>query len=205
MCFPGIMRQNKRSTHRCSPYPLPLHLLARVRQQSDGSALGSLAAGVVPGCSPSSSASSVCRSMSSGSICPRSEAPDKSRRDVPKLAPVPCTFSRARAIAAAHDQRGALADLQADFFARGVNPNDKAFATWSDFHRTWFGDEVVLPLYPDKIEAVSAMFKKGCYRSFKNYMAAAKAAHIDAGYPWSLLLDGGEALLPLGAERAWTC
>ena len=51
--------------------------------------------------------------------------------------------------------------------------------TWLRMHQRWFGEEVpLLPLSPAKIEAVSAQMCQLRYRSFANYLAAAKKAHI---------------------------
>ena len=62
--------------------------------------------------------------------------------------------------------------------------------TWEEFHAAWFGVTVpVLPLTIDKMQAVSSMFKKGRYRSYKNYMSAIKDQHIGAGFVWDQGLD----------------
>ena len=68
--------------------------------------------------------------------------------------------------------------------------------SWSRFHKSWFGDVVpVLPLTTHKIMAVASMFRAGGYRSFDNYLSAARQAHIE---------DGGEFndMLKLSAKRA---
>ena len=38
------------------------------------------------------------------------------------------------------------------------------------------------------LQAVGALFKSGGYRSFANYLSAAKAMHIEAGHEWTQLL-----------------
>lgn len=50
----------------------------------------------------------------------------------------------------------------------------------------WFGeDEPVLPLTVLKISRVSALFKAGTYRSYKNYIGDIKDLHIAEGFPWT--------------------
>ena len=51
----------------------------------------------------------------------------------------------------------------------------------------------VLPLTPDKLDVVSALFKAGKYVSFPNYVYRAKREHMQTvpehGVPWSAELE----------------
>ena len=47
--------------------------------------------------------------------------------------------------------------------------------TWQEFNSSWFQDPCeAFPLTPDKLRCVGAMFKKGGYRSCKNYLSVSK-------------------------------
>ena len=70
--------------------------------------------------------------------------------------------------------------------------------TWKRMHVRWYGpDEPVLPITPEKIEAVASQMCHLRYRSFANYLSAAKRAHV-----MSELTDGtwGDRLKMTGRE-----
>ena len=88
------------------------------------------------------------------------------------------------------DMNKALRDLDDDMFANSTKkPREALLRTWTQFHSKWYGDHPVLPLTPEKITRVSALFKLGGYKAYKNYLARAKEFHVSQGYPWSDLLD----------------
>ena len=69
-------------------------------------------------------------------------------------------------------------------------------ATWTKYHQQWFGPESApFPTSVEAVLAVAAIMKKRCYRSFGNYLSAAKQQHIKAGGVWCqrLELAGSEA------------
>ena len=66
--------------------------------------------------------------------------------------------------------------------------------TWQEFHRAYwdhhgFPDEPVLPLTPQKIHIVGALFKVGRYRTTKNYLNISKTRHVESGGKWSEELE----------------
>ena len=84
-------------------------------------------------------------------------------------------------------------DLQQDReAASGKGVRSSHLATWSTFHFQALGEDradadrtPVLPLTPDKVVAVAALFKAGDYRSYANYISSVKSFHLDAEYPWT--------------------
>ena len=87
-------------------------------------------------------------------------------------------------------RRRVLADLGEDFIAQSYGGSlNSMFRTWCEFHAHWFGhDSPVLPLTPEKISCLAAMFKAGGYRSFRNYLAKAKDEHLASGFDWGSFL-----------------
>ena len=75
--------------------------------------------------------------------------------------------------------------------ASGVGTTKSHIATWTKFHDKVYGTIAgcggtpVLPLVPDQVVAVAALFKAGDYRSYANYLASMKSKHLDEGYAWS--------------------
>ena len=62
--------------------------------------------------------------------------------------------------------------------------------TWERFHYKWFSEDVpTFPIYEFALRAVASQFKRAGYRSFSNYLSAAKKFHVKAGYVWDQLLD----------------
>ena len=84
-----------------------------------------------------------------------------------------------------------VTDLRTDKVARtSLGPAASTWRTWQHYHRDAFGLHVpTLPITPDIVVAVGALFKAGCYRSFQNYASAAKNAHVEAGHDWTQLLE----------------
>ena len=69
-------------------------------------------------------------------------------------------------------------------------PQASLLRTWERFHRAVLGDRT--PTYPLALKsliAISAIFKRGGYRAFQNYVSAAKARHKELGHQWSDQLD----------------
>ena len=80
-----------------------------------------------------------------------------------------------------------------------VGPASSLMKTWSRMHHRWFGEEVpVLPITREKLEAVASQMCSMRYRSFKNYLAAAKRAHVLE--PNNRNGDWPEALKAVGRE-----
>ena len=100
--------------------------------------------------------------------------PKKRRQDFPVLRTGRSQPSHADADDLCPDQmRGALKDLVDDMYASSSRaPRDALLRTWPKFHRQWYGPEVdVLPITEDKLLKVSSIFKKGGYKSVKNYLS----------------------------------
>ena len=73
--------------------------------------------------------------------------------------------------------------------ASSSSTSSSYWTTWNTFGRHWFGASFQpLPVTPNAIMCIAAVFKAGGYRSFESYVADARGRHIDAGYPWSQLL-----------------
>ena len=64
-------------------------------------------------------------------------------------------------------------------------------STWHRFHHEAFDAPAaassVLPVTIRSLVVVGALFKRGRYRSFDNYVSAVKGEHIDAGFGWTQL------------------
>ena len=78
----------------------------------------------------------------------------------------------------------ALADLRANYYsAGGGGPRSACWNSWARFHAAWFGDDAPpLPLTPESVESVAAMFRQGRYRTYRNYVTRASDAHVEAGF-----------------------
>ena len=77
---------------------------------------------------------------------------------------------------AAGKQR-ALDQLVYDMYAATLKkPRDALLQTWVRLHTCWFGEDGQPAVPPDEIKLVrvSALFKSGGYKSFKNYLSRAK-------------------------------
>ena len=76
--------------------------------------------------------------------------------------------------------------------ATGVAVNSSLVKTWHTLHacahRGVSPSVPVLPVTPRILVAVAALFKRGGYRSFPNYLSAIKARHIEAEHSWTELL-----------------
>ena len=72
-----------------------------------------------------------------------------------------------------------LADLEGDVLAPSTSvARESNFRIWAAYHMRWFGMESpVLPLTVEAIRAVAAQMKGAGYRSFPNYLSAAKLRH----------------------------
>ena len=83
-------------------------------------------------------------------------------------------------------RRQAQHELEEDFYAITTRaPREARLVTWQKFHVWWFGEDIpVLPLTVSKICRISALFKAGSYKSYKNYISTIKDQHIAEGYPW---------------------
>ena len=82
-------------------------------------------------------------------------------------------------------------DLVADMYAcSSRGPRDSQLNTWMQYHALWYGAESSpWPMDERSIIHVSALFKAGGYRSFKNYLSRAKEHHLMLGHPWTDRLD----------------
>ena len=47
----------------------------------------------------------------------------------------------------------------------------------------------MIPIIVKALVIVGALFKGGGYRSFPNYLSAAKGARVEGGFDWSQLLQ----------------
>ena len=73
-----------------------------------------------------------------------------------------------------------LEELDADVLANSTAASRASnLRTWTLFHVRWFGAaRAPLPLVPLSLRAVAAQMKAAGYRSFPNYVVAAKAEHL---------------------------
>ena len=114
--------------------------------------------------------------------------------DTPKrLAPVLQYTVRGKAPSSAltPEQRALdLSRLEEDVLARSTAASrDSNFRTWTLFHLRWFGaSKPTLPLEAVSIRAVAAQMKAARYRSFPNFVSAAKAMHLQ-GFAWAEELE----------------
>jgi hypothetical protein len=133
-----------------------------------------------------------------GTSVPRASTPAKaaipSRSDAPVVRNLRRgTVADAAAAVASIGMTVLVAALVADRVApSGIGSSASLLKTWTSFHTLAFADAgVSVPLLPITaviLQAVGALFKSGGYRSFANYLSAAKAMHIEAGYEWTQLL-----------------
>ena len=128
------------------------------------------------------------------------------RVSTPAKAAIP---GRSEAPMVRHLRRGAAADAAAAVASVGmaalvaslvsdrvapssIGSSASLLNTWTAFHYFAFpasGALVqLLPITDIILQYVGALFKSGGYRSFANYLSAAKAMHIEAGYEWTQLL-----------------
>lgn len=131
--------------------------------------------------SATSEANPIAQSSSSSSDV-RSVNREAGRWDAPKIN-YSMKGNKNEAIAAASSfatKQEALRELEEDLYAKTAEgPRESLLKTWIQFHIEWFGKEVpVFPLTPGKLAAMGAMFKKGGYRSFPNYISRAKEEHV---------------------------
>lgn len=97
-----------------------------------------------------------------------------------------------RATCSSDTKQAALDHLLSDMYAAtSKKPRDALLKTWVKLHVSWFGEEGCQPFPLNEIilVRVSAMFKVGGYRSFKNYLSRAKDHHLQLGYQWSEALN----------------
>ena len=100
-----------------------------------------------------------------------------------------------KAVALCNSSQGkqqALDGLLSDMYAAtSKKPRDALLKTWMRLHRSWFGDTGVEPFPLDemKLVRVSALFKVGGYKSFKNYLSRAKDQHLQLGHSWTEALN----------------
>ena len=80
-----------------------------------------------------------------------------------------------------------MTSLMRDVRARSAaGPHATHLATWSRYHKRWFGDTAnPWPLTPLGIYAVAAQFKELGYRTFPCYASAAKDEHLTLGHQWT--------------------
>ena len=89
-------------------------------------------------------------------------------------------------------KKEALCTLVNDMYAiTSRKPRDALLQTWLRFHKAWFGpsrDQELhgaFPLTEEKLVRVSALFKAGGYKSYKNYLSRAKDMHLELGFVWT--------------------
>jgi hypothetical protein len=115
-----------------------------------------------------------------------------SRQDLPEHRPAK-RASRQAALAAALDQAAALAEYESLKSANSAKDSrDTCLKTWNEFHLEWFGTDDAFPITVAKLKAVAAMFCRGRYRSYSNYLSRAKEHHVEnhtASAPWDKALE----------------
>ena len=133
-----------------------------------------------------------------GTPVPRASPPIQASIPARSDAPVVRNLRRgaiadAAAAVASIGMAALVANLISDRVApSAVGSSTSLLRTWTAFHSLAFADSATLiPLLPITdviLQYVGALFKSGGYRSFANYLSAAKAMHIEAGYEWTQLL-----------------
>ena len=133
-----------------------------------------------------------------GTPVPRASPPAKAAIPTRSDAPVVRHLRRgavadAAAAVASIGMTALVAALVSDRVARsGIGSSASLLKTWTSFHALAFENAgawvPLLPITAVILQAVGALFKSGGYRSFANYLSAAKAMHIEAGYEWTQLL-----------------
>ena len=85
----------------------------------------------------------------------------------------------------------ALEGLLCDFYAASSDaPRTSQLKTWEKYHKSWYGgNSSAWPMTEHSLIRVSALFKLGCYKSFKNYLSRAKDHHVSLGHTWTDKLD----------------
>ena len=125
----------------------------------------------------------------------------RKRSDMPVIrsATSGCNRTAMGAASSEDSKKEALGALINDMYAiTSRRPRDALLQTWLRFHKAWFGPKLdqeldgAFPLTEEKLVRVSALFKAGAYKSYKNYLSRAKDMHLELGYTWT------EALHRLG-------
>ena len=85
------------------------------------------------------------------------------------------------------ERESLLAALEKDRVAPSTaESRDSCLRTWTWYHERWYGSVLpVLPLTTHSIKAVAAQMKDAGYRTFPNYMTAAKAQHLELHHEWT--------------------
>ena len=127
--------------------------------------------------------------LPTGSCPPSSPAPCTARPALaPTVRPTARASSGAPSVALTESDRARIMEtFMSDMRARSsIGPHASWLRTWVRLHERWWGQSVPpWPLSPDNIFVVAALMKDAGYRSFPNYVSAAKDTHIQMGYPWS--------------------
>ena len=81
----------------------------------------------------------------------------------------------------------AMADRERDMYpTSSEKPMLSHARAWERMHLAWFCPDIPqLPLTPEKLKAVAALFKAGRYRSIANPLSHAKVMHVEMGHPWT--------------------
>ena len=82
-------------------------------------------------------------------------------------------------------------ELEADVtVAETRRVRESYWRTWIAYHGRWFGSGIpTLPLTSPAISAVAAQMKSRGYRSYPNFLSAAKERHLDGGFTWTADLE----------------
>jgi hypothetical protein len=89
------------------------------------------------------------------------------------------------------EKRRVTAELEADVtVAETRRVRESYWRTWCAYHARWFGPRIpALPLIPSAISAIAAQMKSRGYRSYPNYLSAAKERHLDNDFAWTADLE----------------
>ena len=117
--------------------------------------------------------------------------------------PVTSTFTRSDAPVIRNVRRGSATDalsslheigesalvdelLQDRTAKSGIASAGSLLSTWHRFHQETFGSCIptidTLPVTVKSMVTIGAIYKRGGYRSFANYISAIEAQHIEAGF-----------------------
>ena len=82
---------------------------------------------------------------------------------------------RDAALAAATDKDATMAEYEPVEYAQGsAAAQSSCWKTWCDFQWARLRDDNFLPITSEKIRCISAMARRGSYRSWPNYLSQAK-------------------------------
>lgn len=165
--------------------PAPMAVDVRGPFPQDGRSVP--AGGGEPARAPSASSGTAPSCSVRAAVTPPVPGTPRSGRALPVVRP----RSRGSAFHAEDDteeaKSGFLAAYELDKYATtSAAPRASLLNTWGRFLERWHGSPTPLvPVEPEDIGFVGCLMKAQGYRSFANYVSAAKQEHVRAGHCWT--------------------